>query len=153
MRQDEHSAAARLKEKTDFAMDFLPFVSSKMDAARESPKRGRACLSRRLAREKAECPGCGKVLQVGTLAWAHRCNGPRAQHSDQVVEARLAKMVANATRKHAERMATTRDRSRSRSAAEPTSDATDASSPDSGTEVNDNACSADSVADLTSSHC
>ena len=151
VRQDERRAAARLKEKTDFAMDFLPFTSANMDAARKSPKRGRACLSRRLAREKAECPGCGKVLQVGTLAWAHKCGGPRAAPSDQVVEARLAKMVANATRKHAGRMA--RNRSRSRSATEPTPDATDASSPVSGTEVNDSACSADSVAGLPSSHC
>ena len=152
MRQDEHSATANLKEKTDFAMDFLPFASSKMDVARKNPKRGRACLSRRLAREKAECLGCGKVLQVGTLAWAHTCNGPISQHSDQVVEARLAKMVANATRKHAERMAT-RDRSRSRSAAEPTPDATDASSLESGAQVNNSACSADSVAGLPSSRC
>ena len=152
MRQDEHSAAARLKGKTDITMDFLPFASSKMDAANENPKRGRACLSRKLAREKAECLGCGKVLQVGTLAWAHRCNGPRAPHSDQVVEARLAKMVANATRKHAERMAT-RNRSRSRNATEPTPDATDASLPESGKEVNDSACSADNELGLPSSSC
>ena len=117
MRQDEHSATAILKEKTDFAMDFLPFASSKMDVARKNPKRGRACLSRRLAREKAECLDFGKILQLGTLAWAHTCSGARAQYSDQAVEARLAKMVANAIRNHAERMATTRDRSRSRSAA------------------------------------
>ena len=153
MRQDEHSATANLKEKTDFAMDFLPFASSKMDVARKNPKRGRACLSRRLAREKAECLGCGKVLQVGTLAWAHTCNGPRAQHSDQVVEARLAKLVAHATRKHAERMATTRNRNRSRGAAEPTPYATDSSSLASVAEVNDSACSAYSVVDLTSIHC
>ena len=30
-------------------------------------------LSRQLSKEKTQCPGCGKTLQVGTLAWSHRC--------------------------------------------------------------------------------
>ena len=30
-------------------------------------------LSRRLAKEKTTCPGCHKTMQVGTLAWSHKC--------------------------------------------------------------------------------
>ena len=136
-------------------MDFLPFTSVAMETATRSPKRGRPYLSRSLAREKATCPGCGKVLQVGTIAWSHKCSsGPKAPPSNQVIETHLAKMVANASRKHAERMANdVRQRSRSRGAAESTSETTDASSPGNGTEVNSSACSADKVADIPSNSC
>ena len=68
-------------------------------------------LSRRLARVMTTCPGCQKALQVGTLAWTHKCKGSKQQPSEQVVRARSAKMVANATKKHGERMAAhTRER-------------------------------------------
>jgi len=29
--------------------------------------------SRRLARERVDCPNCGKDLTIATLAWSHRC--------------------------------------------------------------------------------
>lgn len=136
-------------------MDFLPFASVAMSAAGQSPGQRQGYLSRRLAREKAACPGCGKVLQVGTLAWAHKCRGPKAPPSDQVVEARLVKMIANATRKHEGRMANhTRTRSRSRGAAElPPDTNADLSSPESGTEVGNSFRSADGEADHPGNSC
>ena len=30
-------------------------------------------LSRQLPKEKTQYPGCGKTLQLATLAWSHRC--------------------------------------------------------------------------------
>ena len=73
-------------------------------------------LSRRLARVKTACPGCQKTLQVGTLAWTHKCKSSKEQPSEHAVRERSAKMLANATRNHEERMAKhTNQRSRSRS--------------------------------------
>ena len=62
------------------------------------------CLSRRLAKEKTQCPGCNKILQVGTLAWSHRC---RVQKNipDDVVQQRLQKMRDEAARSFKRRQA------------------------------------------------
>ena len=46
-------------------------------------------LSRRLAKERVDCPGCGKNLRVSTLAWVHHCKRPS---SDATIQAKLAKM-------------------------------------------------------------
>lgn len=52
-------------------------------------------LSRRLAKERTQCPCCGKSLQVGTLAWSHRCSIPKPV-PEHVVQQRLDRMQANA---------------------------------------------------------
>ena len=48
-------------------------------------------LSRRLAKEKTTCPGCHKTMQVGTLAWSHKCRVTRPVPED-VVQLRLDRM-------------------------------------------------------------
>ena len=48
-------------------------------------------LSRRLAKEKTTCPGCHKSLQVGTLAWSHKCRIVKPIPED-VVQQRLGRM-------------------------------------------------------------
>ena len=45
-------------------------------------------LSRRLAKERVDCPGCGKNLRVSTLAWGHHCKRPS---SEATIQAKLAK--------------------------------------------------------------
>ena len=48
-------------------------------------------LSRRLAKEKTTCPGCHKTMQVGTLAWSHKCRVVKPVPED-VVQLRLDRM-------------------------------------------------------------
>ena len=48
-------------------------------------------LSRRLAKEKTTCPGCHKTMQVGTLAWSHKCRVVKPI-PDDVVQQRLDRM-------------------------------------------------------------
>jgi hypothetical protein len=52
-------------------------------------------LSRRLAKEKTTCPGCHKTMQVGTLAWSHRCRVVKSV-PEHVVQERLDQMLQNA---------------------------------------------------------
>ena len=52
-------------------------------------------LSRRLAKEKTACPVCNKAMQVGTLAWSHKCKVAKAV-PEHVLQARLDKMLHNA---------------------------------------------------------
>ena len=56
------------------------------DQAIMSPK---VYLSRRLAKERIDCPGCGKNLRVSTLAWVHHCKRPS---SEATIQAKLAKV-------------------------------------------------------------
>ncbi len=58
------------------------------------------CLSRRLAKE--QCPGCKKVLQVGTLAWSHRCR-IRKNVPEDVKRERLQKMRDDAAKNFKQR--------------------------------------------------
>ena len=62
------------------------------------------CLSRRLAKEKTQYPGCNKILQVGTLAWSHRCKVPKNIPED-IVQQRLQKMRDEAARSFKRRQA------------------------------------------------
>ena len=62
-------------------------------------------LSRRLAKEKVECPGCGKWLQIGTLAWSHHCKASKPP-SDDAVQRRRDRMKAMAVKSFQRRMAT-----------------------------------------------
>ena len=59
-------------------------------------------LSRRLAREKVTCPGCQKTMQVGTLAWSHKCRVAKTVPED-VVQQRLNKMRENASNSYQQR--------------------------------------------------
>ena len=52
-------------------------------------------LSRRLAKEKTTCPGCNKAMQVGTLAWSHKCHVAKPV-TEHVLQERLDKMLHNA---------------------------------------------------------
>jgi hypothetical protein len=61
-------------------------------------------LSRRLAKEKTVCPGCQKTLQLGTLAWSHRCRVVKAV-PDHVVHERLDKMLHDAHKSFQRRQA------------------------------------------------
>ena len=54
-------------------------------------------LSRRLAKEKTACPGCGKTMQLGTLAWSHKCCVAKPV-SEGYVQQRLGRMQENAMR-------------------------------------------------------
>ena len=40
-------------------------------------------LSRVLAKERVDCPGCGVNLRVSTLAYAHRCKRPESEAAFQ----------------------------------------------------------------------
>jgi predicted Fe-S protein YdhL (DUF1289 family) len=60
------------------------------------------CLSRRLAKEKTQCPGCKKVLQEGTLAWSHRCKVQK-NVPEEVVRQRLQKMRDDAAKSFKQR--------------------------------------------------
>ena len=102
--------------------DTLPISAATTPVQSQASKDAEDCemksdyLSRRLARVMTTCPGCQKSLQVGTLAWTHKCKGSKQQPSEKVVHERSAKMVANATKRHGERMAkNSKERSRSRS--------------------------------------
>ena len=61
-------------------------------------------LSRRLAKEKTQCPGCNKILQVGTLAWYHRCKVVK-QVPEEVAQQRLEKMRGEAVKSFRKRQA------------------------------------------------
>lgn len=61
-----------------------------------------AYLSRRLAREKTVCPACNKKMQVGTLAWSHKCRVVKQVPHD-VVQDRLDRMRENAIAKFQKR--------------------------------------------------
>ena len=61
-------------------------------------------LSRRLAKEKAACPGCNKAMQVGTLAWSHKCHVAKPV-SEGYVQHRLGRMRENAMRSFQNRQA------------------------------------------------
>ena len=52
-------------------------------------------LSRRLAKEKTACPVCNKAMQVGTLAWSHKCRVAKAV-PEHMVQERLDKLLHNA---------------------------------------------------------
>ena len=45
-------------------------------------------LSRRLAKERIDCPGCGKNLSVASLAWSHKCKTA----SETAIQTKLTKM-------------------------------------------------------------
>jgi hypothetical protein len=68
----------------------LPALSDSRDIMTKAPY-----LSRRLAKEKTTCPGCNKAMQVGTLAWSHKCRVAKAV-PEHVVQERLDKMLHNA---------------------------------------------------------
>ena len=61
-------------------------------------------LSRRLAKEKTVCPGCNKAMQVGTLAWSHKCRIVKPLPED-VVQQRLDRMRENARKSFQHRQA------------------------------------------------
>ena len=61
-------------------------------------------LSRRLAKEKTTCPGYNKAMQVGTLAWSHKCRVAKAV-PEHVVQERLDKMLHNAHKSFQQRQA------------------------------------------------
>ena len=61
-------------------------------------------LSRRLAKEKTTCPGCNKAMQVGTLAWSHKCQVAKPV-CEGYVQQRLGRMRENAMRSFQNRQA------------------------------------------------
>ena len=61
-------------------------------------------LSRRLAKEKTQCPGCNKVLQVGTLAWSHHCRVVK-HVPEEAAQQRLEKMREEAAKSFRKRQA------------------------------------------------
>ena len=61
-------------------------------------------LSRRLAKERTVCPRCDKAMQVGTLAWSHRCRVARHVPED-VVQQRLDRMRESAVKRFQQRRA------------------------------------------------
>ena len=61
-------------------------------------------LSRRLAKERTTCPSCKKALQVGTLAWSHKCRVAKPL-PDHVVQCRLDKQREMAVKSFQQRMA------------------------------------------------
>ena len=78
-------AWAKLPEQHKMSIDTLQSMSD------SGAKMKSQYLSRRLAKEKTQCPGCNKILQVGTLAWSHRCRV--AKHvPEEVAQQRLEKM-------------------------------------------------------------
>eukprot|EP00969_Alexandrium_andersonii_P135878 6011091-Alexandrium_andersonii.AAC.1 len=63
-------------------------------------------ISRRLQRQTVLCPGgCGKTLQLASLAYSHQCKCPRLDPPAEVVEERLRKMAARAAENFARRAA------------------------------------------------
>ena len=61
-------------------------------------------LSRRLAKEKTTCPGCNKAMQVGTLAWSHKCHVAKPV-CEGYVQQRLGRMRENAMKSFQNRQA------------------------------------------------
>ena len=62
-------------------------------------------LSRRLAKQKVECPRCKKVLQIATLAYSHKCHRSKPV-PDHIVQSKIARMCHSATNNFQIRMAT-----------------------------------------------
>ena len=62
-------------------------------------------LSRRLAKQKVECPRCKKMLQISTLAYSHKCRRAKPI-PDHVVQCKVAEMRHAATNNFHHRMAT-----------------------------------------------
>jgi hypothetical protein len=54
----------------------------------------REFLSRRLAKERVDCPNCGKNLTLATLSWSHRCKAS----ADAKFQTKLAEMHGRAHR-------------------------------------------------------
>ena len=73
----------------------------------ELPEMTHAYLSRRLAKETADCPQCGKTMRISTLAWSHKCKMSHPP-SEAVVRARLAKMREMAVQSFQQRMCSAR---------------------------------------------
>jgi hypothetical protein len=76
----------------------IPALSDSRDMAKTQ------YLSRRLAKEKTACPVCNKAMQVGTLAWSHKCKVAKAV-PEHVLQARLDKMLHNAHKSFQNRQA------------------------------------------------
>jgi hypothetical protein len=77
----------------------IPALSDSRDIMTKAPY-----LSRRLAKEKTTCPGCNKAMQVGTLAWSHKCHVAKPV-SEGYVQQRLGRMRENAMRSFQNRQA------------------------------------------------
>ena len=54
----------------------------------------RVFLSRRLAKERVDCPNCGKNLTLATLSWSHKCK----VSTDAKFQTKLAEMHGRAHR-------------------------------------------------------
>ena len=54
----------------------------------------RVFLSRRLAKERVDCPNCGKHLTLATLSWSHKCK----VSADAKFQTKLAEMHERANR-------------------------------------------------------
>jgi len=54
----------------------------------------RVFLSRRLAKERVDCPNCGKNLTLATLSWSHKCK----VSADAKFQTKLAEMHGRAHR-------------------------------------------------------
>ena len=54
----------------------------------------RVFLSRRLAKERVDCPNCGKNLTLATLSWSHKCKAS----ADAKFQTKLAEMHERAHR-------------------------------------------------------
>ena len=61
-------------------------------------------LSRRLAKQKVECPRCKKMLQISTLAYSHKCRRTKPI-PDHLVQCKVAQMRHAATNNFHHRMA------------------------------------------------
>ena len=84
---------------------YTPSTIDPMGEAREKKRSRRHLLSRKLGREKIMCPGwCGKLLQLSTIQYAHKCKAPRSPPSEREVTERLEKMRARATRGFSKRV-------------------------------------------------
>ena len=94
-----HLACRKLPDQHKMSVDTPPYVSD------SGVKMKTQYLSRRLAKEKTQCPGCSKILQVGTLAWSHRCRVAKKQVSEEVALQRLEKMREEAVKSFRKRQA------------------------------------------------
>jgi hypothetical protein len=55
----------------------------------------RVFLSRRLAKERVDCPSCGLNLTVATLSWSHKC---KKVSSEATFQTKLVDMKERAVR-------------------------------------------------------
>ena len=85
-------------------MTTQPTVLPDIEQAVMCPK---PYLSRILAKERIDCPGCGKNLRVSTLAWAHHCKRPV---SEATIHAKIAKMRGKAVERFENRTESMADR-------------------------------------------